>query len=476
MMNQPFVFIKTGLVLGFLIFYSCKSGELRGGNVHGEGGNSINTESARILENNFQVSDKIYEATLAKEKLGVGDLYILALKHSEKMAIGAENVLQARQKTRQAWAAVLPSVSFRMSLYAPDTTGLTGGVFSRGFRFYARQNLLTGLDEVSGLRGGRLREDFDTFQLRAEAALLYDQIAQVFFEYLVLEDNLNTQKILIENSEDLKRELERRFNLGKVRRSELLSVEVVIAKTEAVIINLHNQLANARRKIRDLTGLSSQNKAFVPEKPIDEDFKNDFKLDEKFTSNTNVVQDSLPPELLLKIENRPDIASLKASWELAKLESFRASGGHLPKIYLEGSYRLPDAGSTGNDYYGALVAEIPLFSGGLVHSQYLERKSRERQARLAWDEAVRLAKDELSYYIHAWRTGEKALEMLRLAMEKTQYNYKTILSDYRIGQATNLEALSALNESAAAKEEFEKTRLNQMLTILHIKILTGELP
>jgi outer membrane protein TolC len=427
-----------------------------------------NQQTAKILDENLKVNDeaagKAYKKTLDKEKLNVHDLFTLAVKYSEKMAIAKEDIIQSREKTRQAWGAVLPQLSFRANLNLPATAS-TGGLFTQGFRFYARQNILTGLNEFSGIRAAPLQEKYSALQLKSQEALLYDQIAQIFFEYLLLEDSLDTQNILLESSTDLKNELEKRFYLGKARRSEILNVEAVIAKTQAQIVNTRVLLSEAQKKIAELTGLERN---FIPENPENE---NNFNL-ENYTENFL--------EQPVNMEKRPDLMSLKTAWELAKITSISLLGGHLPTIYLEGQYRIPDSaaatsGST-TDYYAGIVAQFPLFSGGIVHSQYLVAKSQERQAELRYRELLRNAREELNFYVHSWQSGEKQFSMLKTAKEKANSAYNTTLADYRVGQATNLEVLSALNNQASAKEEFEKTRLNQKLLIIHIKILAGELP
>ncbi|MDH4262250.1 MAG: TolC family protein [Spirochaetia bacterium] len=479
-MDRPSLSFKIIAVLFISSLLSCRSGDVRPFNDINTNERFYRTEKIidESLRSLSEANQKTYQSVLVKEKLNVDDLYTLALRSSEKIAINGEDIIQSREKVRQAWGAVLPSVSFRASLYAPDTgaTGVVGGTFSRGYRFYARQNILTGLDEYSGLKGSGMQEIFNISQLKSEAALLYDQIALVFFEYLILEDTLITQKILLDNSVELKKELEKRYNIGKVRRSEILSIEVMIDKTEAAVLNLNTQLNNAQKRIKDLTGLSAINKNFIPEDPLEVKKINLEHYIGQAMSLEKISGDNLSDDVIAQLEKRPSMMSLKTNWELAKLDSIRALGGHLPKIYLEGSYRLPDARSPKGDYYGGIIAEVPIFSGGIVHSQYLAAKSRERQAELRYQEALRNAKDELVYFLYSWDSGEKAREMLRQAKEKAEKNYQTILYDYRIGQATNLEVLSALNEAATVKEQYEKTRLNQMLTIIHIKIITGELP
>jgi len=417
-----------------------------------------------IIEQNIKVNNADLTDALSRDKLRIQDLYTLAMDHSEKIAVSTEDIFQAREKTREAWGSIFPQLSFRANLNLPVTSS-TGGIFNQGFRFYARQNILTGWNEISAIRAGTLLEDYSTYQLKSQAANLYDQIAQIFFEYLLLEDSLNTQQILLENSTNLKNELEKRFYLGKNRRSEILSVDVIISKTSAQIVHSGVLLSEAQKKIRSLTGLDRD---FVPDKKEDENkFNPDKYMDSYFDQPGN-------------IDKRPDIMALKSEWELAKINSTNMLGNHLPTVYLEGQYRLPDAASSLQsgvpDYYGGIVVQFPLFSGGTTHSRFLAAKSRERQAELRYKELHRTAGDELNFYIHSWQAGEKQLEMLKQAKEKAEGAYIAMLQDYRVGQATNLEVLSALNNQVSARDEFEKARLNQKLLVIHIKIITGELP
>lgn len=413
-----------------------------------------------VLQKAVKINNEQYENILKKDRQGVHDLYVLAMDRSEKIAISSEDLIQSHEKTRQAWAAILPQISFLAGVYTPTNIYSSGsGSFSRGYRFYARQNLINGLDEISAIRAAPVQEKFSQEQLKASAALLYDQIAQVFIQYLILQENYKTEQLLLENSKDLKNELQRRFYLGKVRRSEILSVDMVVEKTMAKIEDIKVQLENAKVQIRLITGLE---KDFNPDlSEINSLTGKDFSADKE-----------------LDLNKRPDIMTLKLAWDLSKLQTQKALGGHLPSIYLEGYYRLPDSNSSssGGDVYGGFVATIPLFSGGKVHSQYLSAKSQERQAALRYQEAVRSAQDEFNYYLLAWRKSRKTMEILKSAMEKAQTNYQVIRNDYRLGQATNLEVISALNDAANAKQDFETARLNEKFQIFHLKYLNGDIP
>jgi outer membrane protein TolC len=446
---MPITNISFYTIALFVLSLSCRTPEL----------SLKDNQIEPLIERTYKANTDALKHVLSKSSQNIDDLFILALDRSEKLAISSEDVYQSRERTRQAWGAIMPQISFRMGLYAPDNTGSTtgGSFFTNGFRFYARQTILTGLDEITAIQTGKLQENFSLEMFQTQAADLYDQIAQVFFQYLLVQESLKTEKLLLENTLDLKLELERRLRLGKIRRSELLNTEVLIAKTEAIIGTLEDTLKNIESETKKLTGMDN---VFSPELEVSyEDidlsvYKNNFQY----------------------LTNRPDLASLKIQWELSRHESNRTLGGHVPKIYLEGSYRLPADSSSEGDYYGALVAEVPLFSGGQVHSQYLSAKSKERQAKLRYDEALRTASETYNYFISSFETGKNILKMQKFAFEKARNSYLVILADYRIGQATNLEVLSALSDHASAGLEYEKTRLNQQLNLLRIKILAGELP
>ncbi|MDH4200821.1 MAG: TolC family protein [Spirochaetia bacterium] len=418
----------------------------------------------KTISNYTPITNGVYKKALDKKEQSIDDIFILALDRSEKIAIGAEDLFQAREKTRQAWGAVLPQVSFRANVYTLPAAP-TGGSFNQGYRFYARQSIMTGLDEYSAIEAAPLNEKYSALRLKEQAALLYDQISQIFYKYLLLQDSLKTQNILLESSSDLKNELEKRFYLGKIRRSEILSVEAVIAKTQAQLVNTEVLISEAQKNIRSLAGLDRD---FTPENPGSEDnFNSDHYPGNFFGQPENV-------------QKRPDLAALKTAWELAKITTLNVLGGHLPSIYLEGQYRIPNSSEKSTtgipDFYGGIVAQFPLFSGGIVHSQYLAAKSQEYQAELRYRELLRTAGEELDFYVHSWQAGEKQLSLLKTAKDRADNAYNTTLADYGIGQATNLEVLSALNNQAAARDEFEKTTLNQKLLIVHIKILAGELP
>ena len=71
------------------------------------------------------------------------------------------------------------------------------------------------------------------------------------------------------------------------------------------------------------------------------------------------------PDALIKQENikalaagRWDVKAASEEVEAAKSRLCAAWGGHLPSLYLEGTYRIYQEHRAGRDYYGAIGADV----------------------------------------------------------------------------------------------------------------------
>ncbi|RPI90534.1 MAG: hypothetical protein EHM32_11455, partial [Spirochaetales bacterium] len=120
-----------------------------GGTAHS--GNEKKTDALLFESTGITRSD--IEKVAKKESLDLFDVYVLAVSGTERMAIESEYSLQADARRRQALGLFLPRVSLKATKTLTEVDRTTSPAQRSNVSLYARQNLLTGLDEYASFRG-----------------------------------------------------------------------------------------------------------------------------------------------------------------------------------------------------------------------------------------------------------------------------------------------------------------------------------
>ncbi|HET8883113.1 MAG TPA: TolC family outer membrane protein [Solimonas sp.] len=154
-------------------------------------------------------------------------------------------------------------------------------------------------------------------------------------------------------------------------------------------------------------------------------------------------------------------------------------GRYWPTISLQGSLgktEVPDVlgGDQRIDSIG-VVAEWPIFQGGLVHSQSREAAARFRQTRAEYEGRVRLAeRDTLAAYrgvlagIRKIRSGRLAIDANHTAVEASQNGVEA-------GTRTEFDLLNAQTNYYAALRAYYQSRYDYLNDTLKLKAQAGRL-
>ncbi len=120
---------------------------------------------------------------------------------------------------------------------------------------YARQNLLTGLDEYSSFKGSAAEQRYRRYLLYDNAGGLLLDTATVYLKALQIEKNLKNREKTLEHYRGIAGELRRRVAVGRSRQSELLRTNSEIYKIEAQIESLQNSYVQTRTSLATVAGV-----------------------------------------------------------------------------------------------------------------------------------------------------------------------------------------------------------------------------
>lgn len=426
--------------------------------------------------------------TESKPSLTLDEIYALAVTRTERMAIRQESVIQAEAQKNQAVGSWIPSLSFRdtqstyfpnnhakiareqqqqrqlqailtgQSLLAASTTSsstLTTGVPSRALVLHVP--IFTGLNEYAGVKAAEPLIQQRRRELFHDAGRFYLEIAQAYFTVLQYESSLKSQEEVLTLSRQNLAQLEYFVSLGKVRRTDLSSARTTIARSEATIQATRDTLSSNRERLATLTGTA-------PSAILKRDL---VWAEPGFTRDqADAVADQ-----------RADVEAARAGLEVAKASVTAAWGGHLPSVFVDGYYGLPQHNKTyTKDIYAQLTIQVPIFSGGVTTAKIKEAESAKRQAELSLTQTRRLAALEIRQAYDAWRASREEVIAYKKALDAAHQNYAFQSDYYGRRLVTVLDLLTSLTSLAQAKDDYERAVLQEKLNRIWIGVSVGELP
>lgn len=413
-------------VLFFLI--TCRSAPVTLGD------NRIEPVYEQVLRDSA-IKARLYEIDANKQKFTIEELFVLSLDRTEQMAITAEKTFAADAKVRRSYGAWLPRLNLTAAQYAPERPGFV----VPGVRFTARQNIMTGLTEYTGVVGARLERVAEEQGLRAELSAHLLNIADAALQLQLSESLVVQATDAVRVTESSLSEIRRRVAIGRNKRADALKAEARLKQKQADLLAQQEKLAQLRRYLGFLTGLS-----------------NEFGVD---SATEKYAADESKHDVDLSL--RADIALGKTVVDIRKNEVDAANGGHLPNIYLDGSYRPALEANQQTSYFGGVVAELPLFQGGQTVENANMAASRLRQAELELRQAERKARVEVDDARESLTKAQAEFEAYSESAVAAEKNYRAQLSDMRLGIATILDVLQAsedvqLARTAAAQAEYRR--------------------
>jgi len=420
----------------------------------------------RVRVDDGQVEAPMREATgvnteqvrqaAGKKELGFWDAYALSVERTERLASRYENLEQAKAETQQAIGAYVPHVSLNAN------RGFWGAGTSSGvsLALHATQPILTGLNEVSALKGASALKSQRKEELRFDAQRLLLDVARAYYGTLQLLESQKTEQ----SSRDLAVKMlkeERVFrDQGRIRMSDVLSSETQLALSEAELTTIQDQLEQSREQL-----------SFLCEVPPDQLLAAE--------DPASFPVDATPLDQLLKAaETRSDVVAARENLKVVKAQLLAAEGGYIPVLSAQGDYYLQKQGNNSSSpkWDAYLSASLPIFSGGQTEGKVREAKSRVRQAELLVRQTLRAAREEIRQAAAAYRNAVKEDEAYQTALAAAEKSHKAQEGDYRLRLTNVVEYLQSLNDLEQARLNAAKSKYQWRIQRIWLGVATGQWP
>ncbi|MEW6682970.1 MAG: TolC family protein [Nitrospirota bacterium] len=404
--------------------------------------------------------------TADAEPMALGQVYALAVQHSEDLQIRVEGVRQAEQEERRALSAVLPKLTVNGDYtLTPEETGVAGATIllqpesSYGWEARVEQPLYSGGKNRAGRRIAQRQIEAAGKDLRLGREALLLRVADVFYTVLRAQKNVEIQMRNVERLKEHRRLAELRYKVGEVTESILLRAEAELASANADLVARERDVAVAKRELALLTGLPGDVEIVEPEVP-------------------DVPAESMAQLLEAAKTSRDEVQRSHLNERIAEEQVSFARGNFLPSLDLEGAYSRRKQDPRPNffieeNWRVAATIDIPLFEGGLRKAEFRQAKSRLEQSRL---ETAKLSKDIDLEVTSAGLTLEavsRALDSRQEQLRFSKKNYEMVSKQFTFGLATNLDVLDANQTLIEAERDVIAATYDRHLAILEVQRSVG---
>ncbi|MFH0909447.1 MAG: TolC family protein [bacterium] len=379
--------------------------------------------------------------------------YDLALGSSESIGIAASEWRAAEARYRQTRDTLAPAVSLLAGEELQnDRSGSESGQFAARLR--AEQTL------YSGFRLTRLAEARETEGRAAKLdetrsrELLYLDVSDAFHLNLLYESDLVVLHQLVEALEQLVAELEKRLELGRSRRADLLNAKTDLAEARVDEESTRGQFRAARELL-----------AFLINRPADS------------IQLTETSPFPATPELETRLAAatlRADVLAGEARVEASQRDLAAARAERKPQVAAEGNVYLYEDPDQEQEWNVMLTFELPIFDEGVIRSRAQEKLAQVHISTLNLSAVRRRAESEVRNAYIAFTTAVAQRGRLDEAESSAAENYEVQKKDYELGRASQLDTLNALAQLQRLRRRQVAAEVAARASLVRLHVAAGE--
>ena len=373
------------------------------------------------------------------------DLIARALEGSPTLAAAEATLRQAQQVyAAQAGSTLYPTVNGKLGASRSETNAASVGQKGNASNIYELYNAGVAVNYNLDLFGGNRRAlealaaqaDYQRFQLAGARLTLTANVATAAFSQAQLAAQIDATEAILKAQLDQLDIARKRFELGAVAKSEVLSLQTQAEQTRATLPPLRNRLQQAGHLLAVLAG-EAPGAADIP----------GFTLAE-FTLPVSLPV-IVPSELL---RQRPDIQASTALLHAATAQYGVAVSNLYPQINLSAS--LGSAALSPGALFGPgsmvwiLAGQLaqPLFNAGLKAGANAAEAGLQA-AGANYRQAVLQALRNVADALRALDNDARTLQAQHGANASAQEALQLVEQQYRLGAASYLQLLTAQQQA-----------------------------
>ncbi len=392
-------------------------------------------------------------------ELSLKECYEYAVKRSETLKIGAEEVQVIEARYRQAMAMLKPQmdgvVDLGMRLQQRNGHSWRSEGFG-GAGVSAQYTIFNGFrDYYLGEVQAKSRDAREQQLLRQRQSLFMD-VADLYYQIVSYDRQLEVLYELDEARGQLVEELERRLDLGKSRTSELLAARVQREGSRVEVEIIQGMRDATKELLAYLTGVSADK----------------LRLQDpgKFPEATDLRF------YLANRLNRPDLLAAYSRADSAESNIKAAEADRKPRVAVGAGVGWREETDSNLDMEVVLSVEVPLFDGGLRRGRVAETQAEFRIAELEIERVSRISDSEVRTAYVQFSSASAQMFQLRDVTGLTEENYEQQKRDYELGRSSNLDVLTGLAQWQESRRRLVATDLQARASLIQLQVAAGMVP
>ena len=316
----------------------------------------------------------------------------------------------------------------------------------------------------------RLKEQYalSELQLRETIEFTIIQLYSVYFNVAQLTESKSIFKQALEVSKERESRAESAFNYGQTNKLAVLNAQVDVTNDSISVLEITQQLDNAKRDLNLLLSQSMENKYSVSTQV---DFVSEIQI-EALLENAAAYNVSL-----LKQKQNTQINSYDVKV---------SQSGYLPSIGLVGSYgwnlnQSPASaffpGTNNNTYSMSFGANLSwnLFDGGRSITRVKNAKIAVENQKILTDEIQLTFERDLSNALQSYKNAKMIYSIQEKQVETGSYNFERSQAQYNLGSITAIEFRQAQINLRNALNQWTLAKYQAKLAELRLLQLSGQL-
>ena len=316
----------------------------------------------------------------------------------------------------------------------------------------------------------RLKEQYalSELQLRETIEFTIIQLYSVYFNVAQLTESKSIFKQALEVSKERESRAESAFKYGQTNKLAVLNAQVDVTNDSISVLEITQQLDNAKRDLNLLLSQSMENKYSVSTQV---DFVSEIQI-EALLENAAAYNVSL-----LKQKQNTQINSYDVKV---------SQSGYLPSIGLVGSYgwnlnQSPASaffpGTNNNTYSMSFGANLSwnLFDGGRSITRVKNAKIAVENQKILTDETQLTFERDLSNALQSYKNAKMIYSIQEKQVETGSYNFERSQAQYNLGSITAIEFRQAQINLRNAQNQWTLAKYQAKLAELRLLQLSGQL-
>jgi len=316
----------------------------------------------------------------------------------------------------------------------------------------------------------RLKEQYalSELQLRETIEFTIIQLYSVYFNVAQLTESKSIFKQALEVSKERESRAESAFKYGQTNKLAVLNAQVDVTNDSISVLEITQQLDNAKRDLNLLLSQSMENKYSVSTQV---DFVSEIQI-----------------EALLEnaAEYNVSLLKQKQNTQINSYDVKVSQSGYLPSIGLVGSYgwnlnQSPASaffpGTNNNTYSMSFGANLSwnLFDGGRSITRVKNAKIAVENQKILTDEIQLTFERDLSNALQSYKNAKMIYSIQEKQVETGSYNFERSQAQYNLGSITAIEFRQAQINLRNAQNQWTLAKYQAKLAELRLLQLSGQL-